>query len=287
MPSPSAVMSAWISAFWYMAVSSAFSMLRILPRSGRIAWLWRERPCLAEPPAESPSTMKISDSSGSPHAQSASLPGSSVEPRTDLRRTSSRAAFAASAAFCAACALSMIAESAFGCRCRNSDRRSPATSETMARTSGEPSFCFVCPSNSASPSRTATIAHSPSRTKSPGSEGAFSRSLPLSRPTALTVRVRASLRPSMCVPPCGVSTPFAKPSRLSVYWSADQRSARSTCTPPFSARQTSDPSSKSGTLPSQMWSTYSPMPPRCSKVSGAAPGPARSSKREMRRPALR
>ncbi len=32
----------------------AFSTLRSLPRSGRIAWKRRSRPCLAEPPAESP-----------------------------------------------------------------------------------------------------------------------------------------------------------------------------------------------------------------------------------------
>ena len=31
-------------------------MIKILPRSGRIAWKSRLRPCLAEPPAESPST---------------------------------------------------------------------------------------------------------------------------------------------------------------------------------------------------------------------------------------
>ena len=34
----------------------AFSTLRILPFNGRIAWVRRLRPCLAEPPAESPST---------------------------------------------------------------------------------------------------------------------------------------------------------------------------------------------------------------------------------------
>ena len=32
----------------------------ILPRSGRTAWSVRSRPCLAEPPAESPSTRKSS-----------------------------------------------------------------------------------------------------------------------------------------------------------------------------------------------------------------------------------
>ena len=35
----------------------------------------RSRPCLAEPPAESPSTMKSSLSAGTVEAQSASLPG--------------------------------------------------------------------------------------------------------------------------------------------------------------------------------------------------------------------
>ena len=38
----------------------ALATLRILPRSGRIAWVARSRACLAEPPAESPSTMKSS-----------------------------------------------------------------------------------------------------------------------------------------------------------------------------------------------------------------------------------
>src|SRR3954465_16017720 len=38
----------------------ARSTLRIFPRSGRIAWKERSRPCLALPPAESPSTRKIS-----------------------------------------------------------------------------------------------------------------------------------------------------------------------------------------------------------------------------------
>eukprot|EP00967_Tisochrysis_lutea_P112146 scaffold176901_cov31-Tisochrysis_lutea.AAC.2 len=172
-------------------------MLRILPRKGRMAWFSRERPCLAEPPAESPSTMKISERSGSPHAQSASLPGNSVEPSTDLRLTSSRAAFAASAAFCAACALSRIAPSALGVRCRYSLNCSARSSLTTPRTSGDPSFCFVCPSNSASGSRTATMAHRPSRKNSPGTLGALSRIFPLSRPRWLRTRVIAALRPSM------------------------------------------------------------------------------------------
>ena len=53
-----------------------FSTLRILPRSGRIACVLRSRASTAEPPAESPSTMKSSASDGSLTEQSASLPGS-------------------------------------------------------------------------------------------------------------------------------------------------------------------------------------------------------------------
>jgi len=41
----------------------AFCTLRILPRSGRIAWKCGPRPCLADPPAESPSTRYSSVSS--------------------------------------------------------------------------------------------------------------------------------------------------------------------------------------------------------------------------------
>jgi hypothetical protein len=45
-----------------------------------IAWLARLRACLADPPAESPSTMKISEPSAAVSVQSESLPG-----RRDLR----------------------------------------------------------------------------------------------------------------------------------------------------------------------------------------------------------
>src|SRR5919202_1085539 len=74
-PVPSAVISAWISWFWSTLSMRAFSTLRILPRSGSTACVARSRPCLAEPPAESPSTMNSSVSVASRTEQSASLPG--------------------------------------------------------------------------------------------------------------------------------------------------------------------------------------------------------------------
>ena len=45
-----------ISADASIRSKRAFSTFRILPRSGRIAWMRRSRPCFAEPPALSPST---------------------------------------------------------------------------------------------------------------------------------------------------------------------------------------------------------------------------------------
>ena len=78
MPVPSAVMSVPIS--WLDSILSmrARSTLRILPRIGSTAWNSRLRPCLAEPPAESPSTMNISVLAGSRSWHSASLPGSEL-----------------------------------------------------------------------------------------------------------------------------------------------------------------------------------------------------------------
>ena len=43
----------------------ALSTFKILPRIGKIAWNLRLRPDLAEPPAEFPSTIKISLNAGS------------------------------------------------------------------------------------------------------------------------------------------------------------------------------------------------------------------------------
>ena len=98
IPVPIAVISAWISLFESTLSMRFFSTLMILPRSGRIACVLRSRPCLAEPPAESPSTMKISASAGSRTEQSASLPGSVEFSSADLRRVRSRALRAASRA---------------------------------------------------------------------------------------------------------------------------------------------------------------------------------------------
>jgi hypothetical protein len=76
MPVPIAVIIAWISRFESTLLTRFFSALMTLPRSGRMAWNSLSRASLAVPPADWPSTRKISADSGSPIWQSASLPGS-------------------------------------------------------------------------------------------------------------------------------------------------------------------------------------------------------------------
>ncbi len=74
-PHPSAVTRSESSLFSSTFASDALSVFNTLPRSGRIAWRARSRPCFADPPAESPSTMKISLPSLLELVQSLSLPG--------------------------------------------------------------------------------------------------------------------------------------------------------------------------------------------------------------------
>ena len=77
----------------------AFSTFIIFPLKGKIAWLYLSLPCFAEPPAESPSTIKISHSSAFLEVQSANFPGSEPTSNTDFLNTNSLAFWAASLAF--------------------------------------------------------------------------------------------------------------------------------------------------------------------------------------------
>src|SRR5215831_7783246 len=85
MPVPSAVISDCTSVFFSTRSMRAFSTLMILPRIGRIAWNMESRHDLAEPPAESPSTMYSSLSAGSVERQSESFPGIPIVSRAFLR----------------------------------------------------------------------------------------------------------------------------------------------------------------------------------------------------------
>ena len=65
MPAPRAVIKVPISVELNILSCLDFHVLSIFPLSGKIAWFFLFLPCFAEPPAESPSTIKISDNFGS------------------------------------------------------------------------------------------------------------------------------------------------------------------------------------------------------------------------------
>ena len=57
MPQPNALIKVPTSTELNILSNLAFSTFKILPLRGKTAWFLRFRPCLADPPAESPSTI--------------------------------------------------------------------------------------------------------------------------------------------------------------------------------------------------------------------------------------
>ena len=121
----------------------AFSTLRILPRIGKMAWNSRFRPDLADPPAESPSTMKISVCVGSFDEQSASFPGRFEISRPDFFRVTSRARLAAILALLAKIPFSTIRLATCGFSKRKVPNSSLKSLLTIPETSELPSFVLV------------------------------------------------------------------------------------------------------------------------------------------------
>ena len=122
----------------------AFHTFKILPRNGRIAWLRRSRPCLAEPPAESPSTRNNSVSAGSSLVQSASLPGN-AGPDVSFLRTTFLAERMRRAALPMQCWASNSASSV--CSLSHRLKLSLTTPEIKAAASREDNRSLVCPEN--------------------------------------------------------------------------------------------------------------------------------------------
>ena len=91
-PQPSAVTRSASSLFSSTFAVDTPSVFSTLPRSGRIAWRARSRPCFAEPPAESPSTTNSSLVIDPGLVQSASLPGRLTRPAVGPLRTTSACA---------------------------------------------------------------------------------------------------------------------------------------------------------------------------------------------------
>ena len=145
----------------------AFSTFKIFPRIGKIAWNSRFRPCFAEPPAESPSTINNSHFSGSLEEQSANFPGRLLISNVPLRRVISRARLAAIRALEATIPFSMICRPTVGFSIKNFMKCSENKRSTTVRTSELPSLVLVCPSNWGSGCLMEMTAVKPSRTSSP------------------------------------------------------------------------------------------------------------------------
>ncbi len=140
---PSAVINVPISWLESILSNRALSTFKILPRKGKMAWFSLFRPCLADPPALSPSTRKSSDLAGSRSWQSANFPGKLATSSAPLRRVSSRAFLAASLAAAASTTLLMRIFASVGCSSNHWLSTSLSELSTTGRTSEETSLSLV------------------------------------------------------------------------------------------------------------------------------------------------
>ena len=122
---------------------------------------------MALPPAESPSTIKISEFSGLRLEQSANFPGKVKPSKAPFLRTDSLATRAAFLAFAASTHCPIIASASRGFSSKKINKLSDKTVSTAFLTSGFPSFALVCPSNCGSEIFTEMMDVKPSRTSSP------------------------------------------------------------------------------------------------------------------------
>ncbi len=176
MPVPTAVMMERNSSLASTWSSRFFSTLSGLPRMGNMAWKRRSRPCLALPPALSPSTMNISFSWGLRPVQLLSLPTRGAFSSLFFSRAMLLALRAVSRTLAAFTALSVIlaAVSAFCKSSRYGTSFSVTTYSTAGRASVLPRRVLVCPSNWMLCILREMMAVSPSRKSSPESEGSLS-----------------------------------------------------------------------------------------------------------------
>ena len=157
----------------------AFSTLRILPLIGSIACVFLSLAVLAEPPAESPSTINTSHSSIFLLSQLASLPLLSIENLGFVRRF----VFAFSSALRIFADFSAQAITVFNVSrflSKKNTNSSPDTSPVTLPASGLSSFVLVCPSKRGSGCLTAITAVIPFLTSVPVKLASFSFNTPIS-----------------------------------------------------------------------------------------------------------
>ena len=209
IPVPKAVIIAFISSEFRILSILAFSTFNIFPLKGRIAWVLLSLPFLAEPPAESPSTINTSFTEVSVSWQSASLPGRVVLSKIDLFLVKSLAFLEASLALWALIALSIITLATLGFSSKYAAHSSEKKLSTIPLISLLPNLALVCPSNWGFANLTDTIAVIPSLASSPDKFSSFSLIILYFLPYSLIVLVKAALKPVIWVPPSGVKIVFA------------------------------------------------------------------------------
>ena len=201
MPQPNAVTNVTTSVDFNILSTRAFSTFKILPRNGNTACVLRSRACLADPPAESPSTRYSSLKAGSFSEQSANFPGKPPRSNTPLRRVRSLALRAASRARAASIILVAMSFAVSGVSSRNALSCLANTDATAGCASLDTSLSLVCDENFGSGSFTERIAVNPSRASSPVVCTDALLAMPSLSIYVFNVRVNADLKPARCVPP--------------------------------------------------------------------------------------
>ena len=176
-------------------------VFKILPLNGRTAWNSLFLACLADPPAESPSTIKSSAISLSFVWQSANFPGKLVISKALFLLTLSLAFLATSLATAACIIFPIIIFVSFWCWSNHIDSCSLAIVSTTGRTSDDTSFSLVWDENFGSGTFADNTQINPSLTSSPEIATFSFLAKPLSVTYLLISLVMALRNPSKCVPP--------------------------------------------------------------------------------------
>ena len=148
-PAPIAEISVFISSFCKACKAVFFCTFKGLPLKGKMDWNCLTLACFAVPPAESPSTMKSSFSSGFLPEHAASLPTrlspsfSEAALATSLSARCLILSSAANLAFCAILSNTALLPLSAISFCKPSI----TVCSTGSFTSGLPNFVLVCPSN--------------------------------------------------------------------------------------------------------------------------------------------
>ena len=147
MAAPKAITRAFISLKASILSMVVLSTFKILPLSGRMACVLLSRPCLPEPPAESPSTMNISASLASRVWQSASLPGKVSPSQNAFSQYAFFGGFGGLPGFERQQNFGNYGSSVSRIFFQEKANASPKTDSTAVLASGLPSLALVCPSN--------------------------------------------------------------------------------------------------------------------------------------------